>query len=107
MIKLFQLVYLLVNFATFFSILFKLPFHICLRIAFFFSRVLPLSLREKVKIILIYGDNYKSVSETAAILNERYPNKPVHYLLFLSRLMEKFKETNSEENQNKIPVSDW
>lgn len=60
-----------------------------------------LSLQEKIEIILISGDNYKSNRETAAIFNERHPNKTVHNST-VSRLVNKFKETGSVENQYKV-----
>lgn len=61
-----------------------------------------LSISDKVEIVLIHGDNYKTARETAEIFSTRYPDKRVHYST-VSRLIKKFKETGSVENMYKHP----
>lgn len=52
------------------------------------------TLVEKAELVLICGDNYKSVREAADIFNERHPDKRIHYST-VSRILTIFKETGS------------
>lgn len=51
-----------------------------------------LSLVEKAELVLICGDNYKTVREATDIFNERHPGNRVHYST-VSRILKHFKET--------------
>lgn len=60
-----------------------------------------LSTQEKIEIVLICGEHYKSAREAAIIFNQRHPDKTVHFST-VSRIMKKFLETGSVENQFKV-----
>lgn len=53
---------------------------------------MSLSLAEKAELVLICGENYKTVREAANIFNERHPEKRVHYST-VNRILNHFKET--------------
>lgn len=38
-----------------------------------------LTMQDKIEIILIVGDNYKTFREAAIIFNERHPKKNIHF----------------------------
>jgi transposase len=61
-----------------------------------------LSIQDKIEIVLIFGENYKTLRETAEIFNQRHPDKIVHYST-VSRIIQKFKELGSVENCYKVP----
>lgn len=60
-----------------------------------------LSLKEKIEITLIVGENYKTYREAAAIFNNRHPDKPIHYTT-VRKVLNKFKTYgNVSNNYNK------
>ena len=59
-----------------------------------------LSIEEKVKIVLIHGENRTS-RETADIFNQRHPGKNLNYST-VTKIIKKFKESGSVENKNKV-----
>lgn len=71
--------------------------------AIYFRTMPPaLTTEEKIKIVLLCGDNYRSSREAAAIFNVRYPHKNVSHTT-VSRILQKFKTTGSVENAFKVP----
>lgn len=61
-----------------------------------------LTVIEKAEIVLICGDNYKTVREAADMFNLRHPDKHVSYST-VSRILNRFKETGSLEVSYKKP----
>lgn len=61
-----------------------------------------LSLAEKIELVLICGDNYKSTREAVDIFNQRHPEKNVHFTT-VAKLVKKFKQTGSVDNNFKVP----
>lgn len=61
-----------------------------------------LTVPDKIEIVLIHGDNYKTSRQTADIFNTRHPEKMIHYST-VSRLIQKFKRTGNVENDYKHP----
>lgn len=59
-----------------------------------------LTLAEKAELVLICGENYKTVREAGDIFNERHPDKQVHYST-VSRILNNFKQTGSLEYKYK------
>lgn len=66
------------------------------------------SVEEKVEIVLIVGDNYKTYREAAEIFNNRHPGKNIHHTSVM-RIMEKFKScgdvNNKFTNKRRKPVA--
>lgn len=60
-----------------------------------------LSLQEKIEIVLIYGENYKSCRETAEIFNGRHPDKNLNHST-VAKILKKFKETGTVDNKYKV-----
>jgi transposase len=58
------------------------------------------SLVEKAELVLICGDNYKSVNEATAIFNQRHPNNPISAPT-ARRILARFKSSGSLEVQYK------
>lgn len=59
---------------------------------------IKLTLNEKVEIVLLFGDNYKSCREVANIFNERHPEKRISHAT-VAKVLQKFKSTGNVENQ--------
>lgn len=67
---------------------------------------LKLSLEEKIEIVLIVGDNYKTYREAAIIFNNRHPDKNVHFAT-VSKIIKKFKCSGNVENKFKKKHEAW
>lgn len=61
-----------------------------------------LTLQEKIEIVLICGENTTPHRQVALIFNERHPGKTVQHST-VSRIIKKFKETGSVQNNFKKP----
>ena len=59
---------------------------------------LKLSKNDKIEIILIVGENYKTYREAAEIFNNRHPNKSIHFTT-VRNILTKFKTYGSVENK--------
>ena len=57
-----------------------------------------LSTEDKIEIVLIVGDNYKTYREAAAIFNNRHPEKNLHYGT-VSKILKKFKSFGDVSNK--------
>src|SRR6185437_13032730 len=55
---------------------------------------MPLTDEERIEIVLIVGDGYKTIREACEIFAERHPGRTVHYST-VSRLVQRFKDTGS------------
>lgn len=63
---------------------------------------LKLSKEDKIEIILIVGENYKTFREAAEIFNNRHPDKIIHFTT-VGNILTKFKTFgNVENNFNKL-----
>lgn len=62
-----------------------------------YIKMVLLSCEEKIKIVLIVGENYKTHREAAIIFNDRHPNKNINHST-VTRIMNKFKTTGSLNN---------
>src|SRR6185437_13072401 len=56
-----------------------------------------LTVEERIEIVLIVGDGYKTTREAAEIFSRRYPDNPVNQSTVV-RLLRKFKQTGSVED---------
>lgn len=59
-----------------------------------------LSVQDKIEIVQIVGDNYKSFREAAAIFNNRHPEQNIHYAT-ISRIIKNFKTSGNVANNFK------
>lgn len=57
-----------------------------------------LSKEDKIEIVLIVGDNYKTFREAATIFNQRHPDKNIHHET-VRQLLKKFKTFGNVENK--------
>lgn len=67
---------------------------------------LKLTLDEKIEIVLIVGDNYKTYREAAVIFNNRHPNKNVHFST-ISKIMKKFRRDGNVDNKFRKKHQSW
>lgn len=65
-----------------------------------------LTTEEKIEIVLIVGDNYKTFREAANIFNERHPNKMIHFTT-VGNVVTKFKGSGSVLNNFKKKHQKW
>lgn len=65
-----------------------------------------LTKEEKIEIVLIVGENYKTHREAATIFNERHPNKRICQST-VTRILQKFKYSGSVDNKFKVPHNPW
>lgn len=61
------------------------------------TMVVKLTKVEKIEIVLIVGDNYKTHREAAVIFNNRHPEKQISHVA-IGNLISKFKRTGSVDN---------
>lgn len=57
-----------------------------------------LSTEQKIEIVLIVGENYKTYREAAEIFNNRHPEKNLHYGT-VSKILNKFKTSGDVKNK--------
>lgn len=65
-----------------------------------------LSIDDKIEIVLIVGENYKTCREAAEIFNNRHPDKAIHFTT-VSDVINKFKSTGSVENKFRKKHRAW
>ena len=65
-----------------------------------------LSTEDKIEIVLIFGDNYKTCRETAEIFNNRHPDKIINFTT-VRYLINKFKNSGSVENKFRKKHRTW
>lgn len=59
-----------------------------------------LTLQEKIELVLIVGENYKTYREAAVLFNERHPENHISHVT-VKNVFDKFKTTGSVENKFK------
>lgn len=59
-----------------------------------------LTLQEKIELVLIVGDNYKTYREAAVLFNESHPENHISHMT-VKNVVDKFKTTGSVENKFK------
>lgn len=67
---------------------------------------IKLSLQDKIEIVLIVGNNYKTYREAAFIFNQHHPDKIVSHTT-VGRIFSKFKNSGSVENNFKQKHRRW